>query len=473
MRMEGRAIVGQYRTGAYSQARTLRPDLQLSERARLGGAHYAVLQLAETGDANHPKGEGSQGNRSEEDPPMDHGPSMSDLHLGAWGGCLGPQTGVCSEDRLRLTPGRNPNNPWPHPKEADALTLVEETVARIKQLDASAMGAMHDRLDQLTKPTGSLGRLEVLAIQLAGIQASIHPSVERRLVVVAAGDHGVAKEGVSAYPSEVTGQMLGLFALGRAAINAIARVVGADITLVDAGVAHAPEAGEQILHLGLGAGTRNLRREAAMSREQATAALEAGIRLAEEAAGRGVDLLVTGDMGIGNTTSAAAIISVLTGTRSDEVVGLGTGIDEVTFARKRAVVREALSLHQLDPKDPTRVLAAVGGFEIGTLAGVILGAAASRRPVVLDGVVSGAAALIAFGLAPMARGYMIAGHCSTEPGHRVALKHLGLEPLLELDLRLGEGTGATLALPLIESAVAIVRDMWTFGEAGVAQREQQ
>lgn len=348
---------------------------------------------------------------------------------------------------------------------------LQETIARIAPLDEAAMSAMRQRLDQLTKPPGSLGRLEELAVQLAGIAGSLTPSVKRRVIVVAAGDHGVVDEGVSAYPREVTRQMLALFAAGRAAINVLARQVGAEVIVVDAGVAGEATVAAGIVSLRIGPGTQSFLHQPAMSRDQAVSAIAAGIDVAQRAIGDGTDLLVTGDMGIGNTTAAAAVVAALTGVQADAVVGRGTGIDDAGLARKGAVVAGALALHQLSPGDPLGVLAAVGGFEIGVLAGVALAGAAARRPVVIDGVVSGAAALIACGLSPGAREFLIAGHRSTEPAHRIALERLGLEPLLDLHLRLGEGTGAALALPLIDAALAISREMWTFAEAGVAQKD--
>ena len=351
------------------------------------------------------------------------------------------------------------------------MAHLEATISQIGPLDQAASAAMSARLDQLTKPQGSLGRLEEIAIQLAGIRGNGAISVARKVVIVAAGDHGVAEEGVSAYPREVTGQMLALFARGRAAINVLADTIGARVIVVNAGIAGEPPAGRnQIVDLRLGPGTQNFLRGPAMTRAQATAALEAGIDIARGAAAEGAELLVTGDMGIGNTTASAAIVAAMTGAPAEEIVGRGTGVDDAGLARKLAAVRRALLRHHLDPADPVGVLAGVGGFEIGVLAGVILAAAAARLPVVLDGVVSGAAALIACGLAPAATAYCIAGHRSTEPAHGRTLTYLGLEPLLDLHLRLGEGTGAVLALPLIDAAVAIAHQMWTFGEAGVAER---
>lgn len=356
--------------------------------------------------------------------------------------------------------------------DGKAVSSLNDLLGQVPPIDAAAAAAMRERVDQLTKPTGSLGRLEELAVQLAGMTGSLSLGLSRKVVIVAAADHGVASEQVSAYPQQVTGQMLRLFAAGRAAINIISQVVGAEVIVVDAGVAHPPpEVDERVLPVRIGPGTGNLRREPAMTHQQAVVALEAGARIAQQAIAEGAGLLATGDMGIANTTAAAAIVAAVTGNDPELVVGRGTGVDDAGLARKRAVVQDALALHHPDPSDGLAVLSAVGGFEIGVLAGVILGGAAGRRPVVIDGVVSGAAALVAILLAPAARAYLIAGHRSTEPAHSVTLRHLGLEPLLDLSLRLGEGTGAALAFPLIDAAARLATEMWTFAEAGVASRE--
>ncbi len=350
----------------------------------------------------------------------------------------------------------------------------EDTARQILPADAAAMAAMRERVDQLTKPTGSLGRLEDLAVQLAGITGTLNLDLGRKVVVVAAGDHGVVTEGVSAYPQEVTGQMLRLFAAGHAAINIISQTVGADVIVVDAGVAQPPaDADERILPVRVGPGTDNFLHQPAMTRQQAATAVEAGARIADQAIDEGAGLLAAGDMGIGNTTSAAAIVAAVTGADPSAIVGRGTGVDDEGVARKRDVIRQALALHQPDPEDGPAVLAAVGGFEIGVMAGVILGAAARRKPVVIDGVIAGSAALIADRLAPAARPYLIAGHRSTEPAHSITLAHLGLEPLLDLSLHLGEGTGAALAFPVVEAAARLATEMWTFAEAGVAMRAER
>lgn len=342
------------------------------------------------------------------------------------------------------------------------------TVARIPGLDRAAMAAAAARHDQLTKPPGSLGRLERLAIQVAGISGRPLPSVERKAIVVMAGDHGVAARGVSAYPSEVTRQMVLNFLRGGAAINVLARAAGARVVVVDMGVAGDLPPQPELLDRKIVRGTRDLTREAAMSEAETLRAIEAGIAVLEEQAALGLDLVAPGEMGIGNTTAASALVAALTRTPAAQVTGRGTGLDDAAHARKVALIEEALALHRPDPDDPLAALAALGGAEIAGLTGLILAAAARRIPVVIDGFISGAAALVAAELAPAVRDHLIAAHRSVEPGHRALLDHLGLEPLLDLDLRLGEGSGAALAMHLIDDACRLLREMATFGEAGVS-----
>lgn len=350
-------------------------------------------------------------------------------------------------------------------------TLLTETIARLAPLDTAAMASARERQAGLTKPPGSLGRLEEVSIQVAGIFGTPTPRLSgRKVVVVAAGDHGVTQEGVSPYPSEVTAQMVLNFLHGGAAINVLARSVGCDVVVVDAGVAAELPAHPRLRRLRIGAGTASFARGPAMSLAQAERCLEEGVRLASELATGGADLVATGDMGIGNTTSAAAITAAMTGADPEQTCGRGTGLDDEGVRRKVAVVRKALSVNHPNPADPLDVLAKVGGFEIGVLAGVVLGAAAARRPVVLDGFIAGAAALIACGFSPFVRRYLVAAHRSAEPGHRIALRHLRLRPLLDLKMRLGEGTGAVLAMPLIDAAWRTLSEMATFAEAGVANR---
>lgn len=347
------------------------------------------------------------------------------------------------------------------------MPVIGETLAAIGPLDEEAMAAARRRLDSLTKPRGSLGRLEEVGVRLAGVTGRALPEVSPRAVVVMAGDHGVVAEGVSAYPSEVTPQMVLNFLGGGAAINVLARLSGARVRVVDVGVA------ADLDHPGLDRrkvrpGTANMARGAAMSREEAERAVAEGIAVAREEIDAGARLLCLGDMGIGNTTAAAAVVSVLGGFPPSRVVGRGTGVDDEGLARKLRAVEAALRVNAPDPEDGLDVLAKVGGLEIAGLAGVVLGAAARRVPVVVDGVIAGAGALAAARMAPLAKEYLFAGHLSAEPAHGFALGLLGLRPLLDLEMRLGEGTGAALASLLLEAACRVMREMATFGEAGVS-----
>lgn len=344
---------------------------------------------------------------------------------------------------------------------------LEETLARVGELDAGAMKAAQSRLDRLTKPPGSLGVLEELAVKVAGITGNPMPVIRDKVVVVMAGDHGVTKEGVSAYPSEVTPQMVENFLRGGAAINVLARQAGARVVVVDAGVAADLEH-PGLLSRKVRRGTSSIAEGPAMSRAEAVATLEMGIALAEEEAAQGMDLAATGDMGIGNTTPSSTILAAFSGYPLHRIVGRGTGIDDQRLARKVETIRRALAVNRPDPRDAVDVLARVGGLEIAGLAGFIVGAAARRVPVVLDGFISGAAALVASRLCPPARDYMIASHVSQEPGHRLLLDLIDLQPMLQMRMRLGEGTGATLAFHLVEAAVRIMREMATFQEAGVS-----
>lgn len=350
--------------------------------------------------------------------------------------------------------------------------LMSRTIAAIGALDESAMAAARERQLELTKPPGSLGRLEELAVQLAGITGNPLPAVAQRAIIVMAADHGVTEEGVSAYPAEVTGQMVANFLRGGAAINVLARSVGARVVVVDMGVAGELPAHPALRSRRIGPGTRNMADGPAMTREEAERAVEAGIEVLEEEAGRGLSLVATGDMGIGNTTAASAIVAALTGAAVGGVTGRGTGVDDAGYARKVRAIERALATNRPDPGDPLDVIAKVGGFEIAGLAGVILGAAAMRIPVVLDGFISGAAALAAVAMAPSAGAFLVAAHRSVEVGHRVVLERLGLEPLLDLGLRLGEGTGAALAMPIVEAALRMQAEMATFAGAGVSGREE-
>ena len=351
------------------------------------------------------------------------------------------------------------------------MSLLKETIAAIVPQDAAVRAQAHRRLEALTMPHWALGRLLDLAEDLAGITRSMHPPIARKAIFTMAGDHGVVAEGVSKYPQEVTPQMVYNFVAGGAGINALARQVGASVTVVDMGVAadlcELADAGK-IVFRRIGPGTKNMARGPAMTRKEAIQAIEAGIDIARKAA-KTVDVFGTGEMGIGNTTPSSAIVAALSGAPVKEVTGHGTGIDAGQFAHKVSVIERSLAINNPDPKDGLDVLAKVGGFEIGGIAGLILGAAALKKPVVVDGFISTAGALIAHALCPTAAEYMIAAHQSAEKGHRIALKILGKKPLIDLDLRLGEGTGAALAMNFVEAAVRVLTEVATFDEASVSK----
>ncbi len=347
---------------------------------------------------------------------------------------------------------------------------LNQLLADLQPVDPAWLARAKDRLDSLTKPPGSLGRLEELAARYVAIREDAFPVLEGKRVVVFAADHGVVKEGISAYPPEVTFQMVLNFLQGGAAINVLARHAGASVEVVDIGVNHdfGPHPG--LVSRKVAYGSRNLAQEPAMTREEAIRGILVGAERAREAVAAGVDALAAGDMGIGNTTPAAALAAVFTGKPAGAVTGRGTGIDDTTIRHKVAVVNRALSLHRPDPRDPLMALAAVGGLEIAGITGLILGAAAVRRPLLLDGFIATAGALVAVSLAPAVAGYLIAAHTSVEPGHKIMLEFLGLKPLVNFQMRLGEGTGAALGLSMLEAGVKIYREMATFAEAGVADR---
>ena len=348
--------------------------------------------------------------------------------------------------------------------------ILVKTIADIKPPDKPSMVKAIERQDSLTKPAGSLGRLEALSVQIAGIQGKALPEIKQKAVIVMAADHGVAARGTSAYPQEVTAEMVLNFLHGGAAINVISRQVGARVVIVDMGVAAKLEVNPGLISRRIAPGTQDMSKGPAMTTEQAKQALEAGIEIVTAEIRKGLDIVGPGDMGIGNTTASSAICAVMTGKTAAEVTGRGTGLDEKQLQHKIAIINESIALNKPEASKPLEVLAKVGGFEIGGLAGVILGAAANRVPVVIDGFISGAAALIAAGICPQSKDYMIAGHCSVEPGHRIMLQHLGLKPLLDLEMRLGEGTGGALAMSLAETSVRILSEMATFSEAGVAEK---
>ncbi|MFC8429102.1 nicotinate-nucleotide--dimethylbenzimidazole phosphoribosyltransferase [Streptomyces sp. NPDC057253] len=359
----------------------------------------------------------------------------------------------------RALPGEEPHD------------LLGETVAQIRPLDAKALGEAWERQKRMTKPAGALGMLEIISAQLSGLSRQCPPPIpEPAAVAIFAGDHGVHAQGVTPWPQEVTAQMVANFLGGGAVCNAFAGQVGAEVCVVDVGVASELPATPGLLPRKIRAGTSDMTTGPAMTREEAKQAIEVGIETARDLVAAGNKALLTGEMGIANTTASAALISVFTGTDPAEVTGRGTGINDETLARKTEVVRRAIELHQPDPADPIGVLAAIGGFEHAAMVGLLLGGASLRTPVILDGVSAGAAALVARAIAPEVLAACIAGHRSAEPGHVAALNKLGLRPLVDLDLRLGEGTGALLALPLVQSTARAMHEVATFDSAGVTEK---
>ncbi len=353
---------------------------------------------------------------------------------------------------------------------------LDELIKQIKPLDDKAMQLARARQDTLTKPQGSLGRLEELSIQLAGITGNPIPSIKDKVIITMAGDHGVVAEGVSAYPQEVTPQMVLNFLNDGAAINVLARHIGARVVIVDMGVASDIPTGRSRLERDIlvsrkiACGTANISKGPAMTREQAMESILSGVEVVEAEIIRGVDIVGTGDMGIGNTTPSAAIACALMNQHPKGIAGRGTGVDDEGLKRKIDAIERALNVNQPNANDGLDVLAKVGGFEIGGLTGVMLGAAAHHKPIMVDGFISTAAAMIAVTIAPACRDYLIAAHRSKEHGHGLMLDWLGFNPLLDFDLRLGEGTGAALGISMAEAACKILAEMATFGEAGVSEK---
>jgi nicotinate-nucleotide--dimethylbenzimidazole phosphoribosyltransferase len=353
-----------------------------------------------------------------------------------------------------------------------ALPRLHSAIARVRHVDPAWRDRADARLDRLTKPQHSLGRLEWIAARLCAIQETLAPRASPRRIVVFAADHGVTAEGVSAYPSAVTAQMVGNFLRGGAAINALAAATAAEVWVVDVGVAGGiDETGSSASFISrrVRPGTRNMAQGPAMSHEDLTSAVDVGLEIADAAARDGVAVLACGDMGIGNTTAASAMTAALTGESAADVTGRGTGIDEDTFIRKVAVVTKALRVNR-PGRSPLDVLRTVGGLEIAAIAGAYIGAAAHRIAIVGDGFIATAAAMVAADLCPSWLDYWFAGHRSSEPGHAVQLGYLKQEPLLQLDMRLGEGTGAALAMHLLSAAAAAMNEMATFDSAGVTER---
>lgn len=352
--------------------------------------------------------------------------------------------------------------------EEQLYARLQELTANILDLDQEAMAQIQVRLDSLTKPQGSLGQLEHLAKQLGGIQRTSQPKIKKKAVLTMAGDHGVVEEGVSAFPQEVTPQMAYNIMNGGAAINVLARQANAEVFLTDVGIAFPVEG--NIINKRVANGTQNMAKGPAMSRQEALKALLAGAEVAEEKIREGYNLFATGELGIGNTTPSSAIVALLTDSSIKDVVGRGTGIDDAGVIRKCRAIERAIEVNQPDSTDALDVLAKVGGLEIAAIAGSILQAAASHVPIVVDGFISTAGALIAAKIAPKSAAYMIPSHGSVEIGHRKALASLGLDPVLNLNMRLGEGTGAALTFYLVEAALHIIEEMATFADAGVSEK---
>jgi len=350
---------------------------------------------------------------------------------------------------------------------------IKKITDKIAGLDYKLMDLTQKGLDNLTKPQGSLGRLEELAKLIVGITKKGNPIFKDKVVFTLAADHGVTEEGVSAYPKEVTAQMVYNFLRGGAGINVLAKHIGARVVVADVGVAADLEPNPKLIIRKINYGTKNIAVGPAMTRLEATKSIETGIEIFEDEFKNGIDIIGTGDMGIGNTTASSAITAVFTGCPVEDVTGKGTGIDDRGLTNKIEIIKTALKINNPDPNDPIDVLSKVGGFEIGGITGIILAAAAKRIPVVIDGFISGAAALTAYHIEPKVKDYLIASHCSVEKGHRIILSHIGLRPILDLDLRLGEGTGAALGINIVEAAIKILTQMATFKSAGVSKRTKE
>ncbi len=346
---------------------------------------------------------------------------------------------------------------------------IKEVLSKIKPLEQSGMKKVQERLDILTKPPGSLGRMEELAVQLGGICGGFFPVNSIKKVVVMAADHGVTKEGISAFPGEVTAQMVANFVNGGAGINVLCRLAGAEVRVIDMGVAADIDL-PGVTNRKFRKGTGNFATEKAMGYEEAEKAVLAGIEVAEEEVLNGTQILATGEMGIGNTTASSAVMAALTGYEAANVVGRGTGLNDRQLALKVQVVEKAIAMHQPDAGDALDVLSKVGGLEIAGLAGMIIGAAAHRCPVIIDGFISTVAALAAVKLNPLVLNYLIPSHLSQEPGHNLLLEYLELKPYLNMNMRLGEGTGAALAMNIVEGTARILQEMATFSEAGVSDK---
>ncbi|MFH1367799.1 MAG: nicotinate-nucleotide--dimethylbenzimidazole phosphoribosyltransferase [Elusimicrobiota bacterium] len=351
------------------------------------------------------------------------------------------------------------------------MELLRKTLQNIEPINAEFMKFAQKRLDSLTKPQGSLGRLEETAKKICGITRKRNPHLDVKVVITMAADHGVTDEGISAYPKEVTPQMVYNFIKGGAGINVLARHIGAKVIVVDVGVAADLEQSDGLVSHKVGYGTKNMAKGPAMTEDEAVSCVEAGIEIAQAEIEKGANIIGTGDMGIGNTTASSAVTAVITGADVSNITGKGTGIDDKKLEHKISVIRKTLEINKPDREKALDVLSKVGGFEIGGIAGVILACASNKIPVVIDGFISGAGALIAYALDPKTADYMIASHLSVECGHKTILDHIGLKPLFDLDLRLGEGTGAALGIGFCDASLKILNEMASFKEAGVSEKQ--
>ncbi|ADG82910.1 nicotinate-nucleotide--dimethylbenzimidazole phosphoribosyltransferase [Thermincola potens] len=347
------------------------------------------------------------------------------------------------------------------------MELYKSTLEQITDLNRETMQAAWDRIDSLATPTRALGQLNNIAAQLAGIMGTPTPKIHKKCVIIMGGDHGIVDEGVSAYPQEITVAMMMVFTKGGAGINCLSNHVGSDVIVVDIGVKGDTSVFPGVIQRKIRPGTANMAIGPAMTREEAIAAIEVGIEMANQQIDAGYDLLATGDMGIGNTTPSSTLLAAFTGLSPAEVAGRGTGVDDEGLKKKINAIAKALEVNKPNPNDPVDVLSKVGGLEIAGLTGVILGAAAKKRPVIIDGFISSAAALVAAKISPLSVKYMIGSHCSAEQAHHIMLETIGLMPVLNLEMRLGEGTGAALTMPIVEAATKILTDMFTFQDLGV------
>ncbi|MCK9602869.1 MAG: nicotinate-nucleotide--dimethylbenzimidazole phosphoribosyltransferase [Candidatus Omnitrophica bacterium] len=350
------------------------------------------------------------------------------------------------------------------------MKKINQVTKKIRALDEKLLKKTQARLDSLTKPLGSLGRLEELAKQISGITGKENPILKNKVIFTLAADHGVTEEGISAYPKEVTAQMVYNFLNGGAGINVLAKHAKARVVVVDIGVASKLRPSSKLVIKKINYGTKNMSKGPAMTRAEAIKAIETGIKIFESEFRKSIDIIGTGEMGIGNTTAASAITASIIQKPVEEITGRGAGLNDEGLNNKIRIIKKSLAINDPDYNDPIDILSKVGGFEIGGLAGIILAAASRKVPIVIDGFISGSAALLAYKIEPKTKDYMIASHCSVEKGHKVILEYIGIKPLLDLNLRLGEGTGAALGINIAEAATKILTEMATFKSAKVSER---